>query len=107
MEQQTLPKAFLDQAKKRGEAPFLFYKNEAGWRSFSWNEVGEKVKYMSLGLMSLGVKKGDRIAPISETHPEMAFCCLAIAMSGAIYAPIYHTNGPKECVHVINDSGSG
>lgn len=106
MPQQTLPQAFADNVKKRGHEPFLLYKHEGRWRSVSWNEVGEKVKYISLGLTALGVKKGDRIAPISETRPEMAYCCLAIATSGAIYAPIYHTNSPKECVHVINDSGA-
>jgi long-chain acyl-CoA synthetase len=106
IQQQTLPKVFVDRVKEKGDAPFLFYKHEGKWNSVSWNEVGEKVKYMSLGLMSLGVKKGDRIAPISETRPEMAYCCLAIATSGAIYAPIYHTNSPKECVHVIKDSGA-
>jgi long-chain acyl-CoA synthetase len=106
MPQQTLPQVFADNVKKRGHTPFLLYKHEGRWRSVSWNEVGEKVKYISLGLIALGVKKGDRIAPISETRPEMAYCCLAIATSGAIYAPIYHTNSPKECVHVINDSGA-
>ena len=106
MQQQTLPQVFIDYVKKRGNAPFLFYKHEGRWCAVSWNEVGEKVKYMSLGLMSLGVKKGDRIAPISNTNPEMVYCCLAIATSGAIFSPIYHTNSPKECIHVINDSGA-
>lgn len=106
MEQQTLPKIFVDQVKKRGGAPFLFHKHEGRWLSVSWNEVGDKVKYMSLGLMKLGLRKGDRIAPISETRPEMAYCCLAVATSGAIFAPIYHTNSPKECTHVISDSGA-
>jgi long-chain acyl-CoA synthetase len=106
MQQQTLPQVFVDNVKKRGNKPFLFYKHEGRWCAVAWNEVGEKVKYMSLGLMSLGVKKDDRIAPISNTNPEMVYCCLAIATSGAIFSPIYHTNSPKECIHVINDSGA-
>ena len=56
--------------------------------------------------MALGVEKGDRVAGISETRPEYAYCCTAIASSGAIFAPIYHTNSPRECAHVINDSGA-
>jgi long-chain acyl-CoA synthetase len=103
----TLPKAFVENVKKRGDKPFLFHKKGGAWLAVSWNEVSERVKHISLGLMSLGVEKGDRIAPISETRPEMVYVCLAIATSGAIFAPIYHTNSPKECAHVINDSGSG
>ena len=54
----------------------------------------------------LGVSKNDRISPISNTVPDIAYCCLACATSGAIFAPIYHTNSPIECAHVINDSGA-
>ena len=107
MTPQTLQQAFVENARKRFDKPFLFYKQEGKWRSVSWKEVSETVMYMSLALMSsLGVKKDDRLAPISETRPEMAYFCLATATSGAIFAPIYHTNSPKECTHVINDSGS-
>jgi long-chain acyl-CoA synthetase len=103
----TLQQAFVESARKRGNAPYLFHKEDEEWQSVSWKEVNEKVMYMSLAFMSsLGVKKGDRLAPISETRPEMAYFCLATAMSGAIFAAIYHTNSPKECTHVINDSGA-
>jgi long-chain acyl-CoA synthetase len=104
---QTLQQAFVENAKKRGNKPYLFYKHEGKWQSISWREVNETVMYMSLAFMSsLGVKKGDRLAPISETRPEMAYFCLATAASGAIFSAIYHTNSPKECTHVINDSGA-
>jgi long-chain acyl-CoA synthetase len=106
MEQQTLPKIFVDQVRRKGEAPFLFHKQDGRWLSVSWNEVGEKVKLMSLGLMALGVRKGDRIGALSETCPEMAYCCVAIAAAGAVFAPIYHTNSPGECAYVIQDSGA-
>ena len=103
----TLPKAFISNVNKKSNAPFLFYKQGGTWRSVSWREVDEKVKWMTLGLISsLGVSKNDRISPISNTVPDIAYCCLACATSGAIFAPIYHTNSPIECAHVINDSGA-
>ena len=103
----TLPAAFIKNADKRMGNPFLFYKEEGQWRTVSWNEVAETVKYLTLGLLELGVKKGDRISAISETRPEMAYACLAVAASGAIFAPIYHTNSPGECAHILKDSGAG
>jgi long-chain acyl-CoA synthetase len=104
--EKSLPKAFIENVKKRRNEPFLFYKVKGQWLPVSWTEVGVKVRFMALGLVALGVQKGDRISPISNTTPEMAYCCLAIAASGAIFTAIYHTNGPKECAHVLNDCGA-
>jgi len=105
-EYRTLAQAFVGNARKRTEAPFLFHNVDGKWVQISWNEVAEKVKHISLGLMALGVKKGDRVASISETRPELAYLCLAIAASGAVFTGIYHTNSPRECTHIINDSGA-
>jgi len=105
-EYRTLAQAFVGNVQKRGTAPFLFYNVEREWVPTSWNETAERVRYISLGLMTLGVKKGDRVACISETRPEIAYVCLAIATSCAIFTGIYHTNSPKECAYVINDSGA-
>ena len=104
--QETLPRVFLNQAeKKRGEI-FLIHHDGNAWRERSWEEVAEKVKHLSMGLMGLGVRKGDRVSAISETRPELAYACMAIANAGAIFSPIYHTNSPVECTHVIKDSGA-
>jgi long-chain acyl-CoA synthetase len=106
MHPDTLPKIFISQIERRKDKAFLMLKAAGKWHHVSWLEVGEKVKHIALGLIILGVKKGDRVAGISETRPEYAYCCTAVANSGAIFAPIYHTNSPNECTHVINDSGA-
>ena len=106
MEQWTLPKVFYDQLSRLQDKTFLIYKKDNRWQEVSWAEVGEKVRNLALGLMKLGVKKGDRVSVISETKPEYAYTVTAIANSGAIFAGIYQTNSIKECSHVINDSGA-
>jgi long-chain acyl-CoA synthetase len=103
---ETLPKVFVKQVEKKKDKTFLMYKREGRWRHVTWEEAGEKVKRVSLGLMALGVKKGDRVCGISETIPDFAYCYLGIINAGAVFAPIYHTNSPKECAHVLNDSGA-
>ena len=106
MEQWTLPKVFYEQLNRLQDKTFLIYKKDNQWQRVSWAEVGEKVRNLALGLMKLGVKKGDRVSVISETRPDYAYTVTAIANSGAIFAGIYQTNSPKECAHVINDSGA-
>jgi long-chain acyl-CoA synthetase len=102
----TLPRIFIEQVNKQKNKTFLLYKDKGQWHHVPWVKVGEQVKLMTLGLMALGVEKGDRVSGISETRPEYAYCCTAIANAGAIFSPIYHTNSPKECAYVINDSGA-
>ena len=102
----TLAKIFIEQADRHMNRTFLLHKENDEWRHVSWFKVGERVKWISLGLMSLGANKGDRVSAISETRPEYAYCCTAIANTGAIFVGIYHTNSPKECAHVINNSGA-
>ena len=102
----TLPRIFIEQANELKDKTFLIHKANGQWCRVSWREVAERVKLITLGLMALGVKKGDSVSVISETRPEYAYCCTAIANAGAIFSGIYQTNSPKECAHVINDSGA-
>ena len=102
----TLPEIFIARVEEKREKPFLLQKKEGAWRPVSWERTGEKVKRITLGLIALGVKKGDRVSTISNTRPDLAYSCIAIANAGAVFSGIYHTNSPRECAHVINDSGS-
>lgn len=101
----TLPRVFIDQLEKNMDNTFLMYKHKDRWREVTWREVGERVQNIALGLMALGVKNGDRVSGIAETRPDYAYCCIAIANVGAIFSPIYQTNSPGECAHVLNDAG--
>ena len=97
---------FQDRAKINGEKTFIICKKGGRWKDVSWNQVAVNVKTTSLGLISLGLECGDRVAILSETRVEWLFAYLAILATGGIVAPIYHTNSPDQCRYVINDSGS-
>ena len=103
----TLPRVFIEQLEKNRDKTFLMYKDDSGlWQEVSWRQVGDVVKEIAMGLIALGVAKGDRVSGISNTKPVYAYCCTAVATTGAVFAPIYQTNSPTECAHVINDAGS-
>lgn len=107
MNSDTLPWVFLDQVEKNKNNTFLMYKDNAGtWQDVTWQKAGEQVKLIAMGLIAIGAEKGDRISGISETRPKYAYCCTAITNIGAIFSPIYQTNSPCECAHVLNDTGS-
>src|ERR1051326_6836994 len=66
----------------------------------------ERVKRVALGLASLGIRPGDRIALLSENRPEWSISDLAILSLGAINVPIYTTQALDQVDYILSDSGA-
>ena len=100
----TLTEMFLNTVKTYGSKTTLMKKVDGQYQGITYQEFGEKVKNFALGLASLGVKKGDRVALLSENRPEWAISDLAILSLGAINVPIYPSLIPKQIEYILNDS---
>jgi long-chain acyl-CoA synthetase len=61
------------------------------WKSYSSQQYIELANTLSLGLLELGIEKGDKIATIINNCPEWNFFDMAIMQIGAIQVPIYPT----------------
>jgi long-chain acyl-CoA synthetase len=103
--QASLPGMFYTQAKRLGDAPFLWAKTDNVYRPHSWNSVAERVTAAAHGLKAAGVKPGDRVMLVSENRPEWLIADIAIMSIGAISVPAYTTNTAVNHLHIINDSG--
>jgi long-chain acyl-CoA synthetase len=98
-----LPLAAQQHATKRA----ILYKDESGsWVGRTYAEVGETVKGLSLGLIDLGIVKGDKVAILANTRPEWTYFDFAALTAGATVVPIYQTNSPEECRYVLENSDS-
>jgi long-chain acyl-CoA synthetase len=96
-----LPLAARDYGQKRA----ILYKDEAGtWVGKSYAEVTDIVRSLSLGLMDLGVEKGDKVSILANTRPEWTYFDFAALTAGATVVPIYQTNSPEECQYVLENS---
>ena len=83
----------------------MIYKDDDGqWVSKTYAEVGEIVRKLSLGLIDLGIEKGDKVAILSNTRPEWTYFDFAALSAGATVVPIYQTNSPEECQYVLENS---
>lgn len=84
-----------------------FTQKEAGkWVSLSSKELVDKAILLSKGLLELGVKKGDRIAMISNNRIEWHLTDLAIQQIGAVNVPIYSNINPEDYDYILNDCGA-
>jgi long-chain acyl-CoA synthetase len=95
-----LPRA----AKLYGTAPAVQYKEGDTWVKRSFLEVEEIVRGLALGLVDLGVAKGDKVSILANTRPEWTYFDFAALSIGATVVPIYQTNSPEECQYVLENS---
>src|SRR5438093_1496277 len=76
----------------------------SAWREVSWKEAAEAVEELAHGLLALGVRKGDAFAILASTRLEWALFDFALALVGAVGAPIYMNSSPKDVAHVVEHS---
>src|SRR5438552_6330738 len=84
----------------------LNYKRDGAWRSISAEEMLRRARNIAAGLHALGVRKGDRVAILSESCLEWVLSDQGCILSGAVAVPIYPTPTPPQVGHILSDSGA-
>ncbi|QRK07706.1 long-chain fatty acid--CoA ligase [Archangium violaceum] len=80
------------------------WKTGGRWEDVTWGRILEEVKALSAGLISLGLKPGERVAVFADTSLRWVVCDLAISAARAITVPIYASNTPDEARYILNHS---
>jgi long-chain acyl-CoA synthetase len=76
------------------------------WTPISYRELADRVQDLSLGLRELGVRRGDRVAILSENRPEWAITDYACLAARAADVPIYPTLPAGQAEYILRDSGA-
>jgi long-chain acyl-CoA synthetase len=101
----TLPKLLVEQAKRLGASKVALREKEFGiWQSFTWTDYLRRVREFSLGLVSLGLRRGDKVAIVGDNRPEWLFAELAALCAGAVPLGIYQDSTTTEVGYVIDQS---
>jgi long-chain acyl-CoA synthetase len=100
----TLADLLVRAAELYGSRPAVRFKEGDAWVDRSFQQVLDIVKPLSLGLVALGVEKGDRVSILGNTRPEWTYFDYAALSIGATVVPIYQTNSPEECGYVLENS---
>ncbi|MFC1822311.1 AMP-dependent synthetase/ligase [Thermodesulfobacteriota bacterium] len=106
MKKDTLPTLFRAQVEKYGDRVAMREKNFGIWQEISWNTYYNHVKPFCLGLIGLGLQKGDRVSIIGENGPRWLYADLAVQSAGCISVGIYPTNPAYEVKYHVNHSES-
>jgi long-chain acyl-CoA synthetase len=105
MSPRTLNDILLGVCRSRRDCVML-QRQVLGWVPISSTELYRNVVGVARELEQWGIRKGDRVAILSENRPEWTITDFAILSLGAITVPIYSTQTAEQVSFILNDSGS-
>ena len=98
----TFPKYLLLNAKRFADRPAMRHKTFGIWQSWTWSELTAEIRAFSMGLESLGLKRGEKVAIVGQNRPRLYWAFAAVQAIGAIPVPVYADSVAEEMVYVLN-----
>ena len=84
--------------------PAYLHEVDGEWREMSRAEAATVVDELANGLLDLGIQKGDAFALLARTSLEWALFDFALALVGAVGAPIYSSSSSRDAHYVLEHS---
>jgi long-chain acyl-CoA synthetase len=103
---ETMPQMFWNAVAKRGDLTLFRQKKFGLWQSLSWNDVGDIVREVGMGLLELGFEVGETASILGNTRQEWLFSDLAVLSCGGISSGIYPTDAASQVEYLMSDSNS-
>ncbi|MFH1030977.1 MAG: AMP-binding protein [Chloroflexota bacterium] len=101
---QTIPQLIYHNYRKWADRPAMCMKQFGIWQRYSWQDYYLNVKYLSLGLIGLGLEPGDVVAIIGDNEPEWFWGEFATQAAGGIATGVFVDSIPSEVKHIANHS---
>ena len=75
-----------------------------GDEKLTFGELNERVNRLANGLLSLGLKRGDRVALLSANRPQLIEAAYGIFKAGLVEVPINARLSLPEVLHILGNS---
>jgi long-chain acyl-CoA synthetase len=105
-EPKTLVEVYEGAVRFHPKADTLNYKSGGAWHPISADEMRRRARWIALGLYSLGIRKGDRVALLSESRVEWVLADQGCIFAGAVSVPVYPTLTPPQVEYILKDCGA-
>ncbi len=103
----TLPKILRENARKYGNRVVAMREKDRGiWKEFTWEDYFLMVRRFCMGLVSLGLKRGDKVSILGENKPEWFWAELAVQSAGGAAVGIFTDCRPEEVKFYAQHSDS-
>jgi long-chain acyl-CoA synthetase len=103
----TLPKNLIASYQRYGDRKIAMRQKDMGiWRSFTWAHSYQQVRHLCLGLIALGLKRGDKACIIGDNDPQYFWAQLAVQAAGGAAVGIFTDSSPAEIQFTVSHSDS-
>ncbi len=100
----TIASLWLDAARENRSGTAYLHEVDGEWRAVSWAEAAQAVDELANGLLALGLEKGEAFGLLARTSLEWALVDFALALVGAIGAPIYASSSARDVQYLLEHS---
>jgi long-chain acyl-CoA synthetase len=98
----TYPKMLRLNAREFGQEIALREKDLGLWKPFTWNDYQARVRDFALGMVELGLKRGDVIGIIGDNRPDWVAAEIATHALGALSLGLYRDVLDEEAAYLLN-----
>jgi long-chain acyl-CoA synthetase len=98
----TFPKLLRLNAREHGADIALREKDLGLWRVFTWNDYQTRVHDFALGLLELGLGRGDVIGIIGDNRPDWVAAEIATHAVGAMSLGLYRDVLDEEAAYLLS-----
>jgi long-chain acyl-CoA synthetase len=98
----TFPKLLRLNAREFGNEIALREKDLGLWRVFTWSDYQTRVRDFALGLIELGLRRGDVIGIIGDNRPDWVSAEIAIHAIGAMSLGLYRDVLEDEAAYLLS-----
>jgi len=101
----TLVKLFQKRCAAYGAGRVAHREKDLGiWRAYSWADYWEHARLIGLGLMALGLKRGEVVSILSEDRKEWLYADMGVQCVGGVASGVYTTDSAAQLAYLVNDS---
>ena len=101
----TLPQALLAAHRKYGDRKVALRQKQLGiWRSYTWEESLQQVRSLALGLITMGLERGDKVCIVGDNDPQYFWAQLAVQSLGGVAVGIFTDSTPQEIQYIVEHS---
>jgi long-chain acyl-CoA synthetase len=104
MKETTLHRMYLNRIAEGGDSVRYMVPGDHGYTPVTYRQVGDAAREIALGLMALGLSKGDRVAILATTRLEWCLADIGSTLGGFVTVPIYPSNLPDQVEYILNHS---
>jgi long-chain acyl-CoA synthetase len=102
----TIANLWRNAVSEGRDGPAYLQEIDGEWQPVGWAEAGQTVDELANGLLALGIVQGEAFAILARTSLEWALFDFALALVGAVGAPIYASSSRHDVLYLLENSGS-